>query len=111
MTEQEDRFLTHWWVENLEQLDREIGRLAVLCQVKILDTGVITRVLKNDDAVCGAHNPAAFAKLRNLLMLHFAIHQKSADMLGQAQTLGIEDYIIGRLKKIFPDSLGTWPPA
>lgn len=93
------------------ELDREIGRLAVLCQVKILEPGVIERVIKKDDSVCGTHNPEAFKKLRNLLMLHFAIHQKSVDMVGQAQTLGIEDYIIERLKKAFPDWLGKWPPA
>ncbi len=44
-------------------------------------------------------------------MLHLAIRQKSADSFGQAQTAAIEDYVIERLRKSFPDLPGQWPPA
>lgn len=98
-----------WWAENLEALDREIARLAVLCRVRILDPLVMDRVLRKDASVCGTDNPAAFSKLHDLLMLHLAIREKSVDALGQAETVAIEDYIIGRLKERFPD-LGNWPP-
>jgi hypothetical protein len=98
------------WAENLEELDREIARLALLCQVRILDTGVLARVLRKDASVCGTDNPLAFAKLHDLLMVHFAIREKSLEALGQAKTEAIEDYVIERLKKSFPD-LGDWPPA
>lgn len=99
-----------WWAENLEALDREIARLALLCEVRILDPGVIERVLKKDASVCGTENPAAFAKLRNMVMMHFAVREKSIDAIGQAQTVAVEDYIIERLKKCFPD-MGQWPPT
>lgn len=112
MTEQKDHLLIAWWAKNLDELDREIARLALVCRVRILDPGVIARVLHNDASVCGTDNPLAFAKLRNLLMMHFAIREKSADALGQVQTAAIEEHIIERLKKSFPDlGEGEWPLA
>ncbi len=99
-----------WWAENLEALDGEIARLAVLCRVRILDPAVMERVLRRDALVCGTDNPAAFEKLHKMLMLHLAIRKKSVDALGQVETAAIEDYVIERLRKRFPE-LGDWPPA
>jgi hypothetical protein len=69
---------------------------------------MIERVLHNDPSVCGSWNAIAFKKLHDMLMLHFAIRQKSADVVGQAQTAEIERYVIERLKKSFP-ALGEAP--
>ena len=99
------------WADDLEEVDREIVRLAGLCQVRVLEAGVIGRVLKNDASVCGTANSVAFRKLHDLLLLHFAIRQKSVDSFGQAQAAAIEDYVIERLRKSFPDLPGRWPPA
>jgi len=33
-----------WWAKNLDEIDREIARLATICNVRILDPGVIERV-------------------------------------------------------------------
>ena len=106
----QDRFLIWWWAKNLYQLDREIARLALLCEVRILDPGVIERVLKKDVAVCGSHNKTAFTKLHGLLIMHFAIRDRSADMVGQGATADIEADIIARLKASFPQ-LGSGPPG
>ncbi|MBL8540023.1 MAG: hypothetical protein JNK68_06585 [Betaproteobacteria bacterium] len=112
MTEKPDHFLIAWWADNLDELDREIARLAALCKMRILDPGIIDRVLKKDASVCGTDNPAAFAKLRELLMMHLAIRNKSANAVGQAQTAAIEAYIIDRLRKTFPElGEGEGPPA
>jgi hypothetical protein len=100
-----------WWERNLEELDREVGRQALSCHVRLLDRGVIDRVLQGDDSVCAANNRIAFEKLRNLLRMHFLIRQKAADELGQRLTFDIENYIIERLKKSFPDIGSHWPPA
>ena len=94
------------WTEDLEEVDREIARLAGLCQVRILEPGVVRRVLQRDASVCATSNPVAFAKLHDLVMLHFAIREKSVDSFGDAQTTAMEDYIIERLKKSFPDLPG-----
>jgi hypothetical protein len=111
MSTQNDPVYRMLWTEDLEQVDREIARLAVLCQVRILEPGVVGRVLKNDASVCASPNALAFAKLHDLLMLHLAIREKTAESFGQAQTVAIENYVIGRLRKSFPDLPGGWPPA
>jgi hypothetical protein len=110
MTEHPDQLLIAWWTKNLDQLDSEIARLAVLSKVKILEPGVIERVLHRDASVCGTDNPVAFAKLHDMVMLHFAIRQKSADSVGQLQTGRIEAYIIERLTKAYPELAAPWPP-
>ena len=56
MTEHQD-FPPALWAENLDELDREIARLALVCQVRILDPGIILRVLRKDASVCGTDNP------------------------------------------------------
>jgi len=90
-----------FWQNNLEELDGEIARLATMCKVAILEPGAIQRVLHNDASVGGSDNPAAFAKLRSLLMMHFAIREKSVDVFGEAATARLEDYVIERLKQRF----------
>ncbi len=110
MAEEQDRFAIARWADNLEELDREIARLALLCGVRILDSGAIRRVLQKDASVCGTDNPAAFAKLHDLLMMHLAIREKTAGELGQARIAAIEAHVVERLTKAFPDTLGRWPP-
>lgn len=107
----DNEFRTEWWERNLEELDREIGRQALHCRVRLLDRGVIDRVLQGDSSVCGANNRIAFDKLRDLLRMHFVMRQKTADELGQRQTFDIEDEVIARLRKSFPDLGTNWPPA
>lgn len=99
------------WTEDLEEVDREIVKMAMLCQVSILQPGVVRRVLKNDASVCGTANPLAFRKLHDLLMLHLAIRERAVESYGQAQTSAMENYVIERLRKSFPDLPGGWPPA
>jgi len=111
MTEQKDPFLIDWWTKNIDELDREIGRLSVLCQVRIVDPGVIERVLKRDATVCGTPNPSAFAKLHDMLMLYFGMRKKSVEALGQLETAAIEAHVIEQLRNRFADLLGKWPPT
>jgi len=95
-----------FWENNLEELDGEIARLAMLCEIRILEPGVFKRVLQKDASVCGSENPIAFAKLRGLLMMHLAIREKSVDAFGQAVTARVEDYVIDRLRQRFPHLSG-----
>jgi hypothetical protein len=106
----EDSYAVAWWAENLEELDREIARLAMLCHVKLLEPGIIARVLHKDASVCGTDNPRAFVRLHDLLIMHLALREKSTDALGRVSTAAIEDHIAERLATSFPE-LGKWPPA
>ena len=110
MTEQPDDQQIAWWATNIDDLDREIGRLCAICQVRILDPGIIERVLKKDASVCGTPNPIAFAKLHNMLMFYFVIREKSVDAVGQLETQQIEAHVVEALRKRFADLLGKWPP-
>jgi hypothetical protein len=105
MAEQAHDLPSGWWADNLEELDTEIARLAVICGVRILEPGVVQRVLQKDASVCGSPNPPAFAKLHGLLMVHFAIRAKSVDVLGASQTAAIETYVVERLKARFQQLL------
>jgi hypothetical protein len=90
MPDKVDDILIAWWAKNLDELDLEVARLALMCRVRILDPGVVERVLHKDATVCGTDNPLAFAKLHDMLMLHFAIWQKSADAIGSSKTAQLE---------------------
>jgi len=109
MTENQYPVRIGGWTSSLEELDREIGRLAMLCRVRILEPGAIDRVLANDRSVCSTDNPAAFAKLRDLLLMHFTIHRKRAAELGEAQTIAIERYVSERLRASMPELIADWP--
>jgi hypothetical protein len=111
MTDQLDHRQIAWWVENFDELDREIGRLCAICQVRILDHGIIERVLEKDASVCGTPNPVAFAKLHDMLLFYFANRAKSIDAIGQPQTAQIEAHVVEQLRNRFAGLLGTWPPA
>src|SRR4249920_4105413 len=101
MTEQKNDLEIGWWVENIEELDREIARLCLLCQVRILDPGIIERVLKKDASVCGTSNPVAFAKLHDMLMFYFANRKKAVEAVGQVQTAQIEAHVVEELRSRF----------
>ena len=109
MSNEPDLYQLAYWEGNLEELDREVGRLATICRVRLLDRGVIDRVLQGDESMCGADNPDAFAKLRSLLMVHGMLRQKIADRLGQRQTADLESHVIERLRRVFPDLGSDWP--
>ena len=111
MTQRQDHRQIAWWVENIEELDREIARLCLLCQVRILDPGIIERVLKKDASVCGTSNPVAFEKLHSMLMLYFANRKRAVETVGQVKTALIEAHVVEQLRNRFADLLGKWPPA
>ena len=100
-----------WWSNSLSEVDKEVARLASICNVKLLDPGVIERVLGNDASVCGTSNALAFEKLRNVLMMHYAVRGRAADSIGQAGANAVVTQIVEELKKKFGDRLGGPPPA
>ena len=111
MNKQQTELGGGWWGKNLDDMAREVARLAVACNVRILDPGVIESVLKNDDSVCGTRNPAAFTKLRHALMMHYHVRDKTTGALGEAQTRELIADIVERLRKQIGDRLGGDAPG
>ena len=106
MNKQKSELGGGWWAKNLDDVDNEIARLAIACNVRILDPGVIERVLSNDASVCGTRNPAAFEKLRTALKMHYHIRGQTAGSIGEAHTAEIVAEIVERLKARIGDRLG-----
>lgn len=95
-----------WWSKNLDDVDREVARLASICKVRLLDPGVIDRVLKNDATVCGAPNKTAFDKLRNALMMHYHVRGKAVQAVGETATQDMINEIVENIKKRLGNQLG-----
>ena len=95
-----------WYARSLSDVDREIARQASICNVQVLDPGVIERVLKNDASVCGSKNELAFGKLRNVLMLHYKIREQAVGVLGEGVTAQVIADIVDDLRRRLGDRLG-----
>ena len=99
-----------FWARNLDEVDREVARLASICNVRILDPGIIERVLKNDASVCGSNNPAAFEKLRNGLMMHYEVRDRAVHAIGEPLTQRVVAEIVESLRKRVGKQLGGQGP-
>ena len=100
-------YRTERWTKHFEEIDKEIAKYASLCKVRLLDPGIIERVLHDDATVCGTANPAMFKKLRSLLMMHYSVRERAVVALGPQETLRMVEDIVARLRERFGDSLGT----
>jgi hypothetical protein len=78
--------------------------------VRILDPGVIERVLHDDASVCGSRNPLAFEKLRSALKMHYHVRDQAMGVLGEAGTARVVAEIVESLRQRFGERLGG-PPA
>lgn len=74
------------WEEDLEAVDLEIARLAIICEIRLLEPGVINQVLDDQVHVCGNPHPNAFQTLRGLLFLHYELQKQLLDAFGSADT-------------------------
>jgi len=84
---------------HLDGIATELSRLAIACDLKLSDPGVIERILKNDASVCGRNNQIGFDKLRMLLMATFDSLGKAINRLGDEETGAIVDSIRERLAR------------
>ncbi|HEY2865312.1 MAG TPA: hypothetical protein VGK37_16955 [Casimicrobiaceae bacterium] len=88
-----------WWAKNLDEVDRELARLALVCNVPLLNPGVIERVLANDASVCASRNRVDFDKLRSLLVMHYGPRDRAVSAIGGAQTSVLAGAIVAELRK------------
>jgi hypothetical protein len=99
-------FRAKFWGRQMDDLMTEMARQATICKVKLLDPGVIDRVLQNDASVCGSANPVSFKKLRDAMMLGFVVRDKSVENLGAAETEAIATAIRERIREHLGGQLG-----
>ena len=111
MADRKIDFGSAWYARSLDDVDREIARLATICNVRILDPGIIERILKNDESVCGSRNPRGFTKLRQSLMMHYQIREQAVKQLGEAGTRELVEAIVAKLRESIGERLGGSPPA
>jgi hypothetical protein len=106
---EEDQTISHQhqrWFEHFKEIDAEIGRLCLTCGVRILEPGVIERVLHNDANVCSKPNPRAFERLRSLLMMHYSVRDRAVVAMGEKETMGLINVLVERLRTRFGEQLG-----
>ena len=86
-----------WHTTQLNAVDDEIARAAFICGIRMLDPGIIERVVNGDETVCTKKNPKAFAKLRSLVKMHYSLAEDSMAALGPDKTAEILRTIRERL--------------
>lgn len=87
------------WTHQIDDVLTQVMREASICQVKLMEPGVIEAVLQNNESVCGHQNPLAFKKLREALMMAFVVREKTYDRLGPVEAQELIDTIRERLLK------------
>ena len=85
------------WSRHLKGIADELLHLATACDLRLRDPGVIERVLKGDDTVCGRKNEIGFQKLRKLLMATYNSLGKAIDRIGPEETRKITEAITAEL--------------
>ena len=111
MSDKATEFGNTFWAKRLDDIDREVVRLSTICNIRILDPGVIDRVLKNDASVCGTKNPLAFDKLRNVMLMHYRLREEAAGQIGETNTQQLMKMIVERLRARIGDRLGGTAPT
>jgi hypothetical protein len=97
------------WQRHLDSIADELLRLSIACDVRLRDPGVVERIIRDDDTVCGSRNPIGFRKLRALVMATFNSLDKAIDRIGPEETKAITDAIAERVDR--QRELGGGKPA
>lgn len=98
------------WRHQFSEVDREIGKMASLCGVDLLDRTQLRRALDNDATVCRTDNALAFEKLNTLLKAHYLLRDRAAGQLGDAGTQAIIDGVVEELIAKFSAATGREIP-
>lgn len=92
------------WSRHLEAIAEELLHLATACDVNLRDPGVIERIIRDDDTVCGRKNEHGFRKLRALVMATYDSLGKSIERIGPEETSKITAAIAGHMeRRRYPD--------
>ena len=78
----------------------EISKLAIACDVDVLDPKVVLQAARGDESVCRRKNTAAFKRMRDLLILLFTVGGKTLDRMGDADFAAIATPILEKLREL-----------
>lgn len=84
--------------KQLADIDLEVVRQAMLCDIPLNDRSLVERILKNDTSVCRKENPKAFEKLRAALTMHMTVRGRAIESMGREETLAVIDEILAGLR-------------
>jgi hypothetical protein len=82
-----------YWGRQIDNLARELSRLAIICDIELGKPGLAERILKNDETVCGRKSPKAFKQMRQHLMALFSLEAGAVERLGPEDTKEILDQV------------------
>lgn len=92
-------YVHHHWEQQLKEIDLEIVRHAMLCEIPITDRTRLLHALEGDASVCGTVNPEAFQKLRAALAMHLKVREKAIATMGRDETQAMIDEIVAGLRR------------
>lgn len=87
------------WQRHLDGIADELVRLTAICEVDLRSPGVVDRILKGDDSVCGKKNQIAFGKLRRLLAATYESLNTAIGRIGADDAKALTDAIVERIDK------------
>lgn len=89
-----------YWNRQIDNVAREISKLAIICDIEMGKPGLAERILKNDESVCGRKSPKAFQQMRQHLVALFSLEKGAIDRLGPEDTKEILDQVRGAIVAI-----------
>jgi hypothetical protein len=89
-----------YWGRQIDAIVGELSRLAVACDMDILDPNVAQKALRGDESVCKRKNPAAFKRVHELLILLFTVSGKSMDRVGDADFAALAGPVLDKIRAL-----------
>ena len=89
-----------YWGRQIDAIVGELSRLAVACDMDILDPNVALKALRGDESVCKRKNPTAFKRIHELSMLLFSVSGKSMDRMGDTDFAALAGPVLDKVRAL-----------
>ena len=89
-----------YWGRQIESLVGEISKLAIACDVDILDPNVVLKAARGDETVCKRKNTPAFKRLHDMLLVLFTVGGKTIDRMGEADFAALAAPVLEKLREL-----------
>jgi len=89
-----------YWGRQIDAVVGEISKLAIACDVDILDPNVVSKAARGDESVCKRKNTAAFKRLHDLLLVLFTLGGKTIDRMGEADFAALTAPVLEKLREL-----------